>query len=62
MTGVCFMSVVSRMVNIGNVEYIEDGSSDGAYQYNSFRAPENVQSRVGDPSLWSIRIGISYDF
>lgn len=60
--GVLYERSFPRMVNIGNVEYIEDGSSDGAYQYNSFRAPENVQSRVGDPSLWSIRIGISYDF
>ncbi|WP_417686706.1 TonB-dependent receptor [Pseudidiomarina gelatinasegens] len=60
--GVLYERSFPRMVNLGSVEYIEDGSADGAYQYNSFRAPANVQSRVGDPSLWSVRIGVTYDF
>ena len=36
-------------------------TDDGKYSYNSFTTP-TPQSRVTDPSLWEVRIGLKYDF
>ena len=36
-------------------------TDDGKYSYNEFNSP-SPSSRVTDPSLWEVRIGVKYDF
>lgn len=36
-------------------------TDDGKYSYNEFSNPSS-SSRVTDPSLWEVRIGVKYDF
>ena len=56
--GVLYEARFPRAINIADVE-INDA---GQYQFNNFRDVSNVQSRQGEPSLWSVRIGVEYKF
>lgn len=55
--GVLYEASFPQYSSLGDVSF-----NGEQYVFEEFNAPGNVQARAGAPSLWSVRLGLKYDF